>query len=144
MWYLLTTLPIEAMDDIEHIITAHLARWDIELLFRTFKSGCKVENRSLRKVERMYPMFSLFLIVAWRINMLVQVARSHPDLPCTGFFSDIEWRSALAATSKTMAPPEQIPTIKEMLSMVTKLGGYLNRKNDPDPGANGARLRCRA
>ncbi|MGA8164409.1 MAG: hypothetical protein WB791_05200 [Waddliaceae bacterium] len=47
-WCLLTALPIETMADIKKVIQAYLARWDIGVLFRTFKSGCKVEKRSLR------------------------------------------------------------------------------------------------
>jgi hypothetical protein len=67
-WYLLTTLPIENDINIQKIIQAYLARWDIEVLFRTLKTGCKVEERSLRTSDRLYPMFALFFIVAWRIN----------------------------------------------------------------------------
>ena len=93
-WYLLTTLPIQNIEDVQKIIQAYLSRWDIEVLFRTFKTGCKVEERSLRKAERLYPMFALFLIVAWRINSLSRISRTNPELPCTVIFSEEEWRGA--------------------------------------------------
>lgn len=135
VWYLLTTLPIKTDEDVQKIIRAYLARWDIEILFRTFKSGCKVEERSLRTADRLYPMFALFLIVAWRINSLSRIARTNPELPCTVIFSEAEWKAAYAAVNKTVEPSTSIPTIREMLLMVARLGGYLNRKNDPEPGA---------
>jgi len=135
VWHLLTTLPVKTMDDIQKVIKAYLARWNIEVLFRTFKSGCKVEGRSPRTGKRMYVMFTLFLIVAWRINMLVHLARVRPTLPCSAFFSEVEWRSAVAATTKSVAHSASPPTIQEMLLMVAQLGGYLNRRNDPPPGA---------
>ena len=135
VWHLLTTLPVKTMDDIQKVIKAYLARWNIEVLFRTFKSGCKVEGRSPRTGKRMYVMFTLFLIVAWRINMLVHLARVRPTLPCSAFFSEVEWRSAVAATTKSLAHSASPPTIQEMLLMVAQLGGYLNRRNDPPPGA---------
>ena len=134
-WYLLTTLPIQSNDDIQKIIQVYLSRWDIEILFRTFKTGCKVEDRSLRTADRLYPMFALFLIVAWRINALSRISRIDPEQPCTVIFSDKEWRTAYAAIHKTSQQCLTIPTIREMLIIVARLGGYLNRKNDPEPGA---------
>jgi hypothetical protein len=134
-WYLLTTLPIESNEDIQKIIQAYLARWDIETLFRTFKTGCKVEERSLRTADRLYPMFALFLIVAWRINSLSRISRANPDLPCTVVFSEMEWRATYTAVNKSLQPISKVPTIREMLIMIARLGGYLNRKNDPEPGA---------
>ena len=132
-WYLLTTLPIQTNEDCEKIIQVYLARWDIEILFRTFKTGCKVEERSLRTADRLYPMFALFLIVAWRINHLSRISRKHPDQPCTVIFSEAEWQAAYMAINKRM--PDSIPTLREMLIFIARLGGYLNRKSDPEPGA---------
>src|SRR5438132_815604 len=48
----------------------------------------------LKSCYRLYPMFSLFLIVAWRINNLSRISRIHPDLPCTIIFSEQEWKAA--------------------------------------------------
>ena len=31
-------------------------------------------------------------------------------------------------------PPVIAPTLNEMIRMVASLGGYLNRKSDPEPG----------
>jgi hypothetical protein len=132
---LLTTLSIESEEDVQKIIKAYLARWDVETLFRTFKTGCKVEERSLRTSDRLYPMFALFLIIAWRINYLSRISRANPELPCTLIFSEMEWKAAYAAINKTVLTPPTTPTIQEMLIMIARLGGYLNRKNDPPPGA---------
>lgn len=134
-WYLLTTLPIQNNEDVQKIIQAYLCRWDIEILFRTFKTGCKVEERSLRTADRLYPMFALFLIVAWRINVLSRISRIHPEVPCTVIFSEKEWKAAYTAIHKSSPQHVGIPTLREMLIMVARLGGYLNRKNDPEPGA---------
>lgn len=134
-WYLLTTLPIQNNEDVQKIIQAYLSRWDIEVLFRTFKTGCKVEERSLRTADRLYPMFSIFLIVAWRINILSRISRIYPELPCTVIFSEKEWKAAYAAIHKSSPACVKVPTLREMLIMVARLGGYLNRKNDPEPGA---------
>ncbi len=134
-WYLLTTLPIESEEAIQKIIKVYLARWDIETLFRTFKTGCKIEERSLRTSDRLYPMFTLFLIIAWRINHLSRIGRVNSELPCTVIFPEKEWKAAYAAINKTVHPPPTTPTIQEMIIIIARLGGYLNRKNDPPPGS---------
>ena len=133
-WHLLTTLPIQNNEEVQKIIQTYLARWDIEILFRTFKTGCKVEERSLRTAERLYPMFVMFLIVGWRINNLTTISRTHPNLPCTVIFSEAEWQAAYVAINKRK-PDQTTPTIREILIFVARLDGYLNRKSDPEPGA---------
>lgn len=135
-WYLLTTLPIQNNEDVQKVVKVYLSRWDIETFFRTFKTGCKIEERSLRTAERLYPMFALFLIVAWRINSLTKISRTNPELPCTVIFSEEEWRAAVMAINKNkcISPNYSTPSIREMMIMVARLGGYLNRKNDPEPG----------
>lgn len=133
-WMLLTTLPIRDEIDVAKIVKAYLARWEIEVLFRTFKSGCKVESKSLRTADRLFPMFTLFLIVAWRINNLVRLSRIAPDLPSTTFFSEEESRAAVMAITKKRPSSGSTPTINEILVMIARLGGYLNRKSDPAPG----------
>jgi hypothetical protein len=41
----------------------------------------------------------------------------------------------VAATTKTLATSGNEPSIQEMVTMVARLGGYPNRKHDPNPGA---------
>lgn len=42
-WLLITTLPIEPITQIELVIDYYVARWMIEVYFRTLKTGCQVE-----------------------------------------------------------------------------------------------------
>ena len=63
------------------------------------------------------------------------MTRLAPDLPCSTLFSEAEWKAALAATIKSLVLPEIEPTAHEVLIMIACLGGYLNRKHDPLPGA---------
>ena len=67
--------------------------------------------------------------------MLARIARAAPNLSCSVFFSDLEWKAAVAATTKSTKIPDIPPSVHDMLIMVASLGGYLNRKGDPAPGA---------
>lgn len=134
VWYLLTSLPISSLEEILTIIKYYLARWEIEVFFKTYKSGCKIEEKSLRKAKRLYPLFSLLLIVAWRLNFLLHMNRIMPEISCDAFFEESEWKAGyIAATREREAPPAP-PTLGQMIMYIAMLGGYLGRKNDPQPG----------
>jgi hypothetical protein len=134
IWCLLTSLSIDSIEDIMKVVKYYLCRWEIELFFKTYKSGCKVEEKSLRSAERLYPLFSLFLIVAWRINFLLHMSRINPNLSCEAFFEESEWKAGYVAATRNRIPPSTPPSMKEMMGFIGKLGGHLGRKNDPDPG----------
>lgn len=134
-WTLLTTLPIKSLEEVQKIIKYYLCRWEIEVFFKTYKSGCKVEEKQLRTADRLYPLFTIFLMVAWRVHYLLNLSRVFPHLPCTVTFDDAEWKSGYMAATRQRELPEQIPTLDEMMRYVGMLGGYLNRRKDPPPGA---------
>lgn len=134
IWYLLTSLPISNLEEIQTIIKYYLARWEIEIFFKTYKSGCKIEEKSLRKAKRLYPLFSLLLIVAWRLNFLLHMNRIMPEISCEAFFEESEWKAGYIAATRDRQAPSTPPTLGQMISYIAKLGGYLERKNDPQPG----------
>ena len=133
-WCLLTSLPISSLEEIKSVVEYYLCRWEIEIFFKTYKSGCKVEEKSLRSSERLYPLFSLLLIVAWRVNYLLHMGRVAPEMSCEVFFDASEWKAGYIAATRQKPPPPKPPTMGAMMSYIAKLGGYLGRKNDPKPG----------
>ncbi len=134
VWCLLTSLPISTKKEVKKVVEYYLCRWEIEVFFKTYKSGCKVEEKSLRAAERLYPLFSLFLIVAWRVNFLLHMGRVLPEVSCSVFFERSEWKAGYIAATRDRNAPEEPPTMGEMMGFVGKLGGHLGRKNDPLPG----------
>lgn len=133
-WCLLTSLSIESIEEVMKAVKYYLCRWEIEVFFKTYKSGCKVEEKSLRSAERLYPLFSLLLIVAWRVNYLLHMSRVNPGLSCEVFFEESEWKAGYIAATRDRQLPSNPPTMKEMIEFIGKLGGHLGRKNDPNPG----------
>jgi hypothetical protein len=43
-------------------------RWGIEVLHRTLKSGCRIEQRQLGNAERIEACLAIDMVVAWRIS----------------------------------------------------------------------------
>jgi len=72
--------------------------------------------------------------VAWRIYHLTMLGREAPEVPCTVFFKDVEWKALCCYESKTPVPPPQPPSLRKAMFMVGAIGGHLGRKRDGFPG----------
>jgi len=132
-WLLLTSLPIETAEQAIELLQWYLCRWQIEVFFRTLKSGCNVEELQLEKLERLEPALAFYMIIAWRVLYLTMLGRTCPELPCNVVFADEEWQ-AVYIVAKRQLPPEIPPSLNEMVRMVAGFGGFLNRKCDGFPG----------
>ena len=132
-WILLTSLPIETLDQVRQVIQNYCVRWLIEVFFRTLKSGCRVEERRFEDVERFLPCLAVYLIVTWRTLFVCRLGREFPDINCEAVFEPAEWQSVYQVVHHK-APPQTAPTLAEMVRMVAQLGGYVNRKRADPPG----------
>ena len=70
---------------------------------------------------------------ARRICHLTWLGRATPDLPCTAVFDDDQWKG-IAVFLTRKPPPAQPPTLREMIRAIARLGGFLARKSDGEPG----------
>jgi hypothetical protein len=131
-WRLLTNRAATTLDEAVELIEWYRARWEIEILFNVLKNGCQVEELQLGTIERLERALALFLVVAWRVTYLMRLGRSCPDLDAHLFFDPDEIRAAHLLT-KTRMPVQ--PKLNEVLRLVARLGGFLARKGDGEPGA---------
>lgn len=132
-WLLVTTLPIEEPEQVQRIVRAYCVRWQIEIFFRTIKTGCRIERRLFETLRRLENCTAVYMIVAWRIMYLCRLGRTCPDMDCEIVFEPCEWK-AVYQIVKGEAPPETPPTLNEMIRMIASLGGYVSRKNtNPGP-----------
>jgi hypothetical protein len=134
-WLLLTTLPAKTTAEVEEKVRWYARRWLIEVFHRTLKSGCNIENRQSTSAKSLLAALAIDVVIAWRVMYLVKIGREMPDIPCSIFFEEEEWKALCCFTQKTRTPPEKPPTLREASRMVAQLGGFLGRKSDGDPGA---------
>ena len=92
-WWLITSLPVDSVEDIERVINYYKARWTIEVYFRVLKTGCKVEDIQLETTDRLKTCLAFYRIIAWRVLCLTHLNRECPTLPCTAVFAEYEWQS---------------------------------------------------
>jgi len=132
-WLLITTLPIDSIEDVLLVIDYYVARWTIEIYFKVLKSGCRVEDIQLETKRRVKNCLMFYRIIAWRVMYLTYLNRTCPTIPCDVFFTDSEWKSVWSVTTKKPLP-KQPPTLSEFISLLSRLGGHNNRAGDRDPG----------
>jgi len=132
-WLLLTSLPIETLEDVQQVVAYYCCRWEIETYFRVLKSGCGVEKLQLESAERFTACLAVYMIVAWRVLFVLMLGRKCPDLPCDGVFSDAEWQAVYWIVTKQPPPPTP-PSLASLVELIAGLGGYLGRRHDGPPG----------
>jgi hypothetical protein len=133
-WMLLTTVEVKDFADARKRVEWYSGRWGIEVYHRTLKSGCRIKDRQLSTADRLETCLGIDMVVAWRIYHLTMLGRETPELPCTVFFKDIEWKALCCYVKKTPIAPQKPPSLREAMFMVGAIGGHLGRKSDGFPG----------
>lgn len=133
-WLLLSSLPVDTVAQALRIVDLYVARWPIEVFFRVFKTGCRVEEIQLETKDRLIRALMFYKVIAWRIMFVTFLGRECPELPCDVVFSEAEWKSVWKVVEKT-DPPKKAPTLARFIPVLATLGGYNNRQGDDPPGA---------
>ena len=131
-WRLLTNLPVQSLEQAAQMIDWYRSRWEIEMFFHVLKNGCRIEALQLGSIEKIERALVLYMIVAWRIACLMRLGRSCPDLDAQLMFEPDEWKAAFILNQKR--PPDTPPTLNEVVHLVARLGSFLARTGDGEPG----------
>ena len=130
-WILFTILPVDTFDDAWQIIEDYENRWLVEEYHKVLKTGCSVEQHALRTADRLEPLLGLISVIGIRLFQLKLIGRSQPHakakthVPAT-------WLKCLK-----LARPKLTMTgmsVYEFFRELAKLGGFLGRKHDGEPG----------
>lgn len=128
-WMLLTTEPIDTVQDVLRIVDIYRARWTIEELFKALKTGCAFEQRQFRSYAALRRLLAVMLPVAWRLLRIRTAARTEPDRSGTDLLTPTQL-AVLRATSKRVSLPPS-PTAAQILLAIAGLGGHLRRNGNP-------------
>jgi len=133
-WLLLATFPVITFDDAIKCVKYYSYRWLIERYHFVLKSGCWLEKLQLERAEGIHRALATYCVVAWRLLWLTYEARHNPDSPCDKVLETYEWQALYCYSHKTSVPPTTPPSLHEAVVMIAKLGGFLARKSDGEPG----------
>jgi hypothetical protein len=133
-WHLLTTCGVYTVEEAIQRLDWYACRWGIEIFHKVLKSGCCIEDRQLGSAERLRRCLPIFDVIAWRILYAVMLCRVLPEAPCTVILEPEEWQALYCRIHHTASLPREIPTLRQAVRWIARLGGFLDRKSDGDPG----------
>ena len=133
-WLLLTTLDVRDFEQAERCLRWYSYRWLIERYHYTLKSGCRLEQLQLERADRLERALATYAIVAWRLLWLTYEARRHPEQSVEGILETPCWMALYFHIHQTTVPPEAPPSLSDCVRWIARLGGFLGRKSDGDPG----------
>jgi hypothetical protein len=133
-WLLLTTLPVASFDQAVDCVHRYGRRWLIERYHFVLKSGCGIEKLQLEQGVRLERAAATYSVVAWRVMWLTYQARAYPKDCCLTVLQQHEWQALYATTHRTLTMPSAPPTVREVVHWIARLGGFIGRRGDGEPG----------
>jgi hypothetical protein len=130
-WVLLSDLPASSLDECLRVIAVYRWRWLIEELHKALKTGLKVEASQLSDARRIGALAGVLSVVATRLIDQKLAARRDPDEPPRASDADA---SMLAVLRELDPPVRGRPTRGWLYRAIAKLGGFMGRKGDGEPG----------
>lgn len=131
-WVLFTSLPVKTLNDAWTVIGYYESRWLIEEYHKAIKTGCSTESRQLKAAGRWEAFIGLTSVLAVRLLQLKTIARNDPEVPAQRVVPRV-WLQMLKLSRKKLNRVHDM-TVGQFYREVAKLGGFLGRKSDGDPG----------
>lgn len=131
-WVLYTSLPAGTFEQAWRITEFYEARWLVEEYHKALKSGCRVKDRQLQTAARLEAMVGLMSVVSVKLLQLKTLVKQDPDRPARTVVPRL-WLMMLKAARRHLRCVHDL-SVSDFYREVAKLGGFLGRKSDGEPG----------
>jgi hypothetical protein len=128
-WWLVTTEPIDTIEQVLQIVEWYRTRWLIEEFFKCLKTGCAYEQRQLESLDTLLIALALLAPIAWQLLLMRHLARNLPETRAT-----VALTARQVAILRTTAGGTKLsaaPSIRDALLVVARLGGHLRQNGEP-------------
>ena len=132
-WMLLTSLPIQTVEEVRQVIESYCVRWMIEVFFRTLKSGCRIESAAVRTDRSSSALLGGLPDRGVANPVCVPLGPHCPEVSCEALFEPAEWKSVYQVANNR-PPPRKPPSLGQLVRMIAALGGYVSRSRSSCPG----------
>jgi hypothetical protein len=129
-WVLLTSVPIENEQDAWERVGWYGCRWLCEEFHRGLKTGCRMEKQRLRMGEGLMNQLAVLSPIAARLLQLRDLIQYVPETPVRDLLPKVEQQ----IVAKLAQVPVERLTAETLVRTVAKLGGFLGRRSDGQPG----------
>jgi len=132
-WLLWTSLPTDTFKQAWTVIEDYESRWLVEEYHKALKSGCRVKTRQLQTASRLEAMTGLMSVVAVQLLQLKTIAVVDPLRAARTMIPRL-WLTMLKAARGGRVRRIHDMTVHDFYREVAKLGGFLGRSSDGEPG----------
>jgi len=129
-WILLCSLPTATLAELKERRDWYCCRWMAEVYHDIEKNGCSQEARRFRTAERMETCLALLSVVAVRVFQMRCALEAHPEAPA----EQVATHTEIEVVRRFLQDNENHFTVRRFVHGVAKLGGFLGRRGDGDPG----------
>jgi hypothetical protein len=140
-WRLLTSHPIETIEQARTLIQWYRWRWVIEQVFRTLKSkGLNIEKSEVESYEALINLSTLALLAAVQVLQLVQARDGNTAQSIDSVFSEQEidclnkLNEKLEGKTEKSKNPHPIATLAFACWVLARLGGWKGYKKSRPSG----------
>ncbi|NJO73940.1 MAG: IS4 family transposase [Leptolyngbyaceae cyanobacterium RM1_406_9] len=129
VWYLLSSLPTDSLEQVQRIVHFYALRWRIERFHYTLKSGAlNVETWQFDDIHTLINSLAFYSVVAWRLLALTYAIRADPTQPAYALFDSSELLLLQTFTSKP------IVSLGDAVLALARVVGFAPSKKQPFPG----------
>jgi hypothetical protein len=130
-WVLLTSWPVGTARQAVRVVKAYSRRWLIEEYHKALKTGTRIEDSQLATAARIEALLGILAIVAVRLlNRKFMATTCANDPPEPEEFGP----EGLEVLESLFGRPGDGWTNRSVLRCIARLGGFIGRKSDGEPG----------
>jgi hypothetical protein len=129
-WVLWSSVPTATAAELKERRDWYSCRWVCEVFHDVEKNGCAEEARRFETADRLETCLAVLSVVAVRVMQLRSALDHQPAAPAEAAGSAEE-----VAVIRRLAPPVGPGfTVREFVRGIARLGGFLGRTGDGEPG----------
>lgn len=129
-WVLLCSLPSDGVEAIRRHRDWYGCRWLVEVYHDIEKNGCSEEARRFETADRMEACLAVLSVVAVRVFQLRCALAAQPGAAA----DQVATAEERELMGRWIGMPKSVVTVRDFVRGVAKLGGFLGRKCDGEPG----------
>lgn len=129
-WFLVTDLEIRNKEDALEKVGWYEARWLIEEYHKCLKTGCALEKSQLKTSNELLALLGFLGVIATMLLSIKYLAKQKPSDKAIDHYPRLNLQ---ILSSKFNLSIEDM-TCHEYWRNIARLGGFMGRKSDRDPG----------
>ena len=130
-WVLLTSWPCGTEQDAMRVVKAYARRWLIEEYHKALKTGTGIEDSQLETAQRIEALLAILAVVAVRLlnRKLLATTRPNELVDAQEVGEDV-----MQILEAQFGRPQDGWSNRNVLRCIARLGGFIGRKSDGEPG----------